>query len=73
MDDENATRDENENENDEDSSITNAIKQSEWMTSSFTQANQAKWTKVVTGKVITVVRPGPREYVAVVSEMNGTG
>ena len=32
-----------------------------------------KWNRLVTGRVVTVMKPGNREFVCSVGEANGTG
>ena len=53
--------------------FTNSIALSHSSSTQIKQSSKPKWSKQITGKVVKVVQPGNREYVAVMSEHNGSG
>lgn len=55
--------------------FTNSLALSNSSSTQIKQSSTSKvrWSKLITGKVVSVVKPGNREYVAVVSEQNGSG
>ena len=53
--------------------FSNSIALSQSSSTQIKQSSKPKWSKQITGKVVKVVQPGNREYVAVVSETNGYG
>ena len=53
--------------------FTNSITLSRSSNTQIKQSSKPIWSKQITGKVVKVIQPGNREYVAVLSENNGSG